>query len=82
MTLRTNIIGLAISGVVFVACCAAMLRFGQQMNSEAVVYPFIAVWGLSALAWPLFAVRLLRASLSYAFASLRRARRNRRGGYY
>ena len=80
--LRSNILGLAVSGIVFAACCVAMLQFGPQMNSQAFAYPFIAVCGVSALAWPLFAVRVIRASLSGASASLRRSRQSRRGGYY
>jgi hypothetical protein len=82
MTVRTHIIGLAISFAVFAACCVVMLRFGSQMNSEALVYPFIALWGVSALVWPFFALKVIRASLSGAFASMRRARQGRRGGYY
>jgi ABC-type Fe3+ transport system permease subunit len=81
MTLRTNIIGLALSATMFAACCVAMLKFGPQMD-KALVYPFMAVWGVSALAWPLFAVRVIRAALSATGASLRRARQSRRGGYY
>lgn len=79
---RTQIIGLALSFAVFAACCVVMLRFGSQMNSEALVYAFMALWGVSALVWPFFAVKLIRAALSGAFASVRRARQDRRGGYY
>ena len=82
MTYRTRLFGLVISFAVFVACCIVMLRFGPQMNSEALVYPFMALWGVSALVWPFFAVLVIRASLSSAFASMRRARQGRRGGYY
>jgi hypothetical protein len=59
--LKTNIIALAISATVFVACCVVMFQFGPQMNSEAFVYPFMVVWAASALAWPLFVVRTIRA---------------------
>ena len=82
MTLRTHIIGLAISFAVFAACCVVMLRFGPQMNSAALVYSFMALWGVSALVWPFFALKVIRASLSGAFASMRRARQGRLGGYY
>ena len=82
MTLRQNIIALATSFALFAGCCAVMLRFGSQVNSETLVYPFIVLWGVSALVWPLFAVRVIRASLSGAIASMRRARQGRRGGYY
>ena len=75
-------VGLALSFAVFAACCVVMLRFGSQMNSEAFVYPFMAVWGVSALVWRFFALKVIRASLSSAFASMRRGRQGRRGGYY
>ena len=64
MTTKTNIIALAISAAVFAGCCLVLFQFGPQMNSKAFVYPFMAVWGLSALVWPLFAVRTARALLS------------------
>jgi hypothetical protein len=64
MTTKTNIIALAISAATFAGCCLVMLQFGPQMNSKAFVYPFMAVWGLSALVWPLFAIRTARAVLS------------------
>ena len=64
MTLNTNILALAVSTSVFAVCCVIMLRFGSQMNSQAFVYLFIAVWGLSALVWPFFAVRAVRAALA------------------
>lgn len=49
------------------ACCLIMLLFGHVMERPAIVYPFAAVAGASALAWPLFTVWTLRA----AIASLR-----------
>ena len=61
---RTYIIRLAISFGVFAACCVVMLRFGSQLNSKVFVYPFMAVWGLSAVVWPFFAVRAVRQLLS------------------
>lgn len=82
MTFRTRLIGLAVSFAVFAGCCVVMLRLGSQMNSEAVVYPFMALWGVSALAWPFFTVTVIRASMSGASASMRKARQGRRGGYY
>ena len=81
MTLRAHIIGLVTSFAVFAACCVVMLRFGSQMNSEALVYPFMALWGVSALVWPFFAVKVVRALLSGAFASMCKARQGRGGGY-
>jgi hypothetical protein len=61
---RTNIIALVISATVFGGCCLIMFEYGPQMNSKALVYPFITVWGLSTLVWPLFLVRAIRAVLS------------------
>jgi len=46
MTFRSNILALAISAAVFAVCCIVMFKFGQQMNSKVLVYPFVAVWGL------------------------------------
>ncbi len=61
MTFKTTMITCACMLALFVACCLVMLSFGQAMNTPAVVYPFIAAWGISALAWPLFAVLAFRA---------------------
>jgi len=46
---------------VFGACCLVMAHSGHDMNEPVVVYPFMAVWGFSALTWPLFAVLAWRA---------------------
>lgn len=46
---------------IFLICCLIMVVWGSQMNSGIVVIPFMAVWGLSALLWPAFALRTLRA---------------------
>ena len=56
LSLKTASIWLSATGAAFVACCLVMLQFGDGMNSPVLVYPFMAVWGLSALAWPLFAI--------------------------
>jgi hypothetical protein len=82
MTFRTRLVGLLISLAVFATCCVAMLQFGPQMDSEVLVYAFMALWGVSALVWPVFAVMVIRASLSSASTSMRKARQGRRGGYY
>jgi hypothetical protein len=58
----------------FVACCLIMLRFGPQMNDPLVVYPYIAVTGLSAVTWPIFTIWTIRA----AFTSIRRSNRSRK----
>lgn len=54
---------LAVSALAFAACCFVMLQFGPSMDTPVLVYPFMAVWGVSALAWPLFLVWLLRRSI-------------------
>ena len=61
MPLRMLLICFASTAAVFVGCCLAMLRFGQEMNAPVVLYPFMAAWGVSALAWPLFAVLAFKA---------------------
>jgi hypothetical protein len=40
-----------------------MLSWGKQMNNGILVIPFMAIWGLSALLWPAFALRGLRRYL-------------------
>ena len=61
MTFKAALFWFASTAAIFVTCCVIMLRFGPDMNAPEVVYPFIAAWGLSALAWPLFAVLAFRA---------------------
>jgi len=61
MTFKATLIWLAGTAAAFVICSFVMLRFGPQMNAPATVYPFIATWGISALAWPLFVVLAFRA---------------------
>lgn len=56
MSLKSILVCLSSALAVFVACCVVMLRFGHDMNAPVIVYPFILVWGASALTWPLFAV--------------------------
>ena len=64
MTLKARLLWLLASAGTFLACCVVMLRFGQDMNSRAVAYPFVALWGVSALAWPMFLILSLRASVT------------------
>jgi hypothetical protein len=61
MALKAALVWLGATATLFGACCLVMLRFGNGMNAPTVVYPFIAIWGLSALAWPLFAILAFRA---------------------
>lgn len=61
MTFRATLIWFVGTVAVFGACCLIMARSGHDMNAPVVVYPFMAVWGFSALAWPLFAVLAWRA---------------------
>lgn len=61
MNLRSALTWLAITAAVFLVCRVLMLIFGSRMNAPVIVYPFIAVWGLSTLAWPLFLVLAFRA---------------------
>lgn len=67
MGIKTLAIWLTISATTFAACCLVMLQHGHSMDAPVLVYPFMAVWGLSALAWPLFLVRLIRKSARAAF---------------
>jgi hypothetical protein len=61
MTFKSALIWLASTAAVFVMCSFVMLRFGGHMNAPAIVYPFIATWGISALLWPLYVVLAFRA---------------------
>ena len=48
-----------------------MLRYGHSMDAPMLVYPFMTIWGVSALAWPLFLVLLIRKVVRAAFLKLR-----------
>jgi hypothetical protein len=61
MTFKATFKWFASTAALFAVCCVVMVRFGPDMNAAIVVYPFMIVWGLSALAWPLFAVLAFRA---------------------
>lgn len=63
MHLRTSSIWFVTSALVFAACCFMMVHLHAQIVSRALIYSFMAVWGASALAWPLFAVLMLKAAL-------------------
>lgn len=71
MTIKALAVWLAVSAMAFAACCFVMLQFSHSMDAPMLVYPFMAVWGLSALAWPLFLVRMIRKSIRAAFLKLR-----------
>lgn len=77
MGVRANTVALAVSAALFAAGCFVMSRFGAQVQSSALVYPFMITWGASALGWPVFALRAVRAASSALL--LRRARRRRYG---
>jgi len=74
VSLKATSLGLAATFSTFVACCLVMLHFGADMNDPVIVYPFIAVTGLSALAWPIFTIWTIRA----AFALPKRRNRSRK----
>jgi len=50
------------TAAVFLICCVVMLRFGSGLNAPLLVYPFMALWGLSALACPLFLIMAIKAA--------------------
>jgi hypothetical protein len=64
MTLKRASVWLGATAATFVACCLLMVRFGHEMDAQAVVYPFMVVWGISALAWPLFAIWTFKAGIA------------------
>ena len=61
MTFKTALTWLAATAATFLVCCFVMLWLGTHMNNPAIIYPFVTLWGLSALIWPLFAVFAFRA---------------------
>jgi|JI81BgreenRNA_FD_contig_91_907378_length_1156_multi_2_in_0_out_0_1 uncharacterized membrane protein YGL010W len=60
MSLKQTIKWLAVTLALFCVCCLFML-FGHGIlsTSEGAMLTFIAIWGLSALAWPYFLIRTL-----------------------
>jgi hypothetical protein len=71
MTVKALAIWFGVSTMAFAVCCFVMLQFGHSMDAPMLVYPFMAVWGVSALTWPLFLVWLIRKSIRAAFHKLR-----------
>jgi hypothetical protein len=67
MGIKTLAIWLTISATAFAACSLVMLQYGHSMDAPVLVYPFMAVWSVSALAWPVFLVRLIHKSIRAAF---------------
>ncbi|MDE0948204.1 MAG: hypothetical protein OSA39_15380, partial [Sphingobium sp.] len=70
MTVKALAIWFGVSAMAFAVCCLLMLQFGHAMDAPMLVYPFMAVWGVSALTCPLFLVWLIRKSLQATFHKL------------
>ena len=71
MTTRRDLLLFFASAVVFGACCVAMLTASAELSIYPVVtYGFMAIWGLSALVWPLFLVRVLSDAVRIAWNRL------------
>jgi len=64
MTLKAQFVGFLVAAAAFLACCVIMLRYGHEIEAPTLVYPLIAIWGVSALAWPWFLVRTIRGVLA------------------
>jgi hypothetical protein len=60
MKLKQTIMWLAATLALFFGCCLVMF-FGHGLlsASEWLTFSFLAIWGLSALAWPWFLIRTL-----------------------
>ena len=71
MGIKALAVWLAVSATMFATCCFVMLQFGHSMDAPILVYPFMAVWGMSALTWPLCLVLLVRKSIQAAFLKFR-----------
>ena len=72
MTLKQDLIVFVVTAFLFAACSFAMLTEHEALSRYPVVtYAFIATYGISALGWPIFCVRLVGKVIASAFRRLR-----------
>ena len=62
MYLRSSAICFVATALIFTACCFVMVHLHAQIVSPALIYSFLAIWGASAFAWPVFAILMLKAA--------------------
>ena len=71
MTARRDLLLLFASALVFGVCCVAMLIAHEELSIyPAVTYGFVAIWGVSALVWPVYLVRVLSDAVRIALNRL------------
>ena len=56
--LKVTIAGFVASCSVFLTCCIVMLYFRNLVSQSPLLESYIVVWGISALVFPFFLVRL------------------------
>jgi len=67
MTTGRDLLLFFASAVVFGVCCIAMLTAHEELSIyPAVTYGFVAIWGVSALVWPVYLVRVLSDAVRIA----------------
>ncbi|WP_133175367.1 hypothetical protein [Sphingomonas oleivorans] len=72
MTIKQDLIVFAMTASLFAAGCIAMLTADDALSPYPIVtYGFIAMWGVSALGWPLFLIRAVRKTIRIAFRKQR-----------
>lgn len=72
MTLKQDLIIFAVMAFIFAACSLAMLTAHEALSRHPIViYAFIAIYGISALGWPVFFIRSLLKAIRSAFSRLR-----------
>jgi len=71
MTTRRDLLLFFASAVVFGVCCVFMLTAHEELSLyPAVTYGFVAIWGVSAIVWPVYLVRVLSDAVRIALNSL------------
>lgn len=68
MTLRVTTVWLCAALAVFAICCGIMLSAAARdfLSAAELTYPYIAVWGASALAAPFLLIRVIVLALRQA----------------
>jgi hypothetical protein len=68
MTLKQDLTIFAVTAFFFVACSIAMVTAHAALSRYPIVtYGFLAIYGISALGWPIFFIRATRKAIRSAF---------------
>ena len=73
MKLKHALSGLGLSAAAFAGCAVVMVYFHQQLSSMgyAVIYAFMALWGVSGIAGPILFIKATEAGVRAARERLR-----------